>query len=114
MTGPAYGHGGRTRSGAAATISTASARANLEVTWVTTALTRSPGSACLTNTTGPCLPRPPSGAGLATHQPPCTASPTVRSSTDPSASSRLTQTIVPPAAATAARTPALAPRARRA
>ena len=70
--GRAFGHGAGTWSGEGMRISTASARANRVVTSVTRATTRSPGSACLTKTTG-------SPSGLATHQPPCATSPTATS-----------------------------------
>ena len=65
--GRACRHGALTRSGEARRTSTASARANFDVTSVTRATTRSPGNACRTNITG----RP---SGLATHQPPCATS----------------------------------------
>ncbi len=65
--GRAYGHGGSTRSADGSSTSTASARANLAVLLVNRARTRSPGSACRTNTT---LPSSPGAAILATHQPP--------------------------------------------
>ena len=74
--GCAYGQGAATRSGDGSRISTASARANRDVTSVTRATTRSPGSACLTNSTG-------SPGGLATHQPPCATSSVVTSTASP-------------------------------
>ena len=74
--GRAFGHGGATRSADGWRISTASARANRDVTSVTRATTRSPGSACRTNSTG----KP---AGLATHQPPCATSAVVTSTASP-------------------------------
>ena len=98
--GRACGQGGGTRSGDGSRISTASARASLAVTWVTAARTRSPGSACLTNTTCPL------SSGRATHQPPCTASPTVSSSTSPgrglAETEGVTGTILPCPSATVA------------
>ena len=51
--GPAYGHGGTTRSGEAASTSTASARQNRLARAVTRAWTRSPGNACRTKMTRP-------------------------------------------------------------
>ena len=74
--GTAYGQGGATRSGEAASISTASARASRDATSVTRARTRSPGSVCRTKTTGP-------SSGRATHHPPCAASPAVTSISSP-------------------------------
>ena len=76
--GWAFGHGGSTRSGEASRTSIASARANRDVTSVTRASTRSPGSACRTNSTG----RP---SGLATHQPPWATSMAVTSTVWPTA-----------------------------
>ena len=55
--GPAYGHGGGTRSGDGVRISIASARSVGGASSVTTARTRSPGSAWRTNTTGPAARR---------------------------------------------------------
>ncbi len=55
----------------------ASALANRAVAWVTVARTRSPGRACRMKMTQPV------SSCLETHQPPCTTSPTVSSSTSP-------------------------------
>src|SRR5437868_4289267 len=66
--GPAKGQGAGTRSGDASMISTASARRKLLVVSVTRARTRSPGSACRTNTTRP--------SWRATQKPPLATLPT--------------------------------------
>ncbi len=67
-----------TRSGDGSRTRTASARAKRDVTSVTRATTRSPGSACRTNSTG-------SPSGRATHQPPWATSPMATSSSWPTA-----------------------------
>src|SRR3712207_2801487 len=74
--GPLYGQGRGTRSAAASSTSTASARQ--KPGWrssVTRTTTRSPGSACRTNTTRP--------SWRATQCPPCATGPTVTSNSRP-------------------------------
>src|SRR4051794_12928460 len=74
--GPLYGQGRSTRSGAAERTSTASARQNRGCrSSVTSTTTRSPGSACRTNTTRPSC--------RATQCPPCATGPTVTSKRKP-------------------------------